>query len=707
MNKKYLLIATLSSPAIFLSSTLVAYQNTWSYDNKGEAGENEKSRIFDPRNFNNPNYYFITKVRDQGNEGICWAFGTAAVAEINILKNKLYLSQDNLDLSELNIAYSTLNRNKYQDKLHNTDFDTYFAPNWKEQGSSSLYAAKSLMQWNKLKEETYNYESNDNLSNYILKDLIFVDHKKENYREEMKKLIVKNGAVAYSFATPKNAKAWYYNSEISRSSLRFGHVATVVGWDDTVPKERFGSGTIRDGAWIVKNSWGDDYADKGYFYISYDTVPHDVYSLEMTKRSSYNYENNYYYDGSYRDLAGANYKKAAVSFQAKAGKTDMKEKLKAINVGIKGENVEVEVSIYKRDINDASPYSLKLGKKIASKTKKFELGGLRAIDLDTPIDLEQGQWFTIVAQVKGDNAYLIFGAEEYWQYDFSYIEKNNQWINSQKAYNGAVARIKAFTGNDYQNIAGANNFKNLKYAEIILKDYKYHASQQFAKDIVEVKYNNEILKENVDYTLSYEEFYDNEDGYYRQDENVGYNKVIIKGMGNYTGENMTFLTIKRGTEHRYNWENRIYVNSNVTSTADLKLEDGWRVDSVQNINDGENKIKISYRGYNEKFYLNNSTILTVFKSNIEYQESKIKIVKKMSPKLQFSSFTSSYSNLHNKYKPYDLPIKKVNELKVEQQPEKPSVISENINKKEFWLPIILGAAAIGGMLAKIFSMLKK
>ncbi|MDJ1646220.1 lectin like domain-containing protein [Mycoplasma phocimorsus] len=191
----------------------------------------------------------------------------------------------------------------------------------------------------------------------------------------------------------------------------------------------------------------------------------------------------------------------------------MKEKLKAINVGIKGENVEVEVSIYKRDINDASPYSLKLGEKIASKTKKFELGGLRAIDLDTPIDLEQGQWFTIVAQVKGDNAYLIFGAEEDWQYDFSYIEKNNQWINSQKAYNGAVARIKAFTGNDYQNIAGANNSKNLKYAEIILKDYKYHASQQFAKDIVEVKYNNEILKENVDYTLSYEEFYDNEDGY--------------------------------------------------------------------------------------------------------------------------------------------------------------------------------------------------
>ncbi|MDJ1648173.1 C1 family peptidase [Mycoplasma phocimorsus] len=707
MNKKYLLIATLSSPAIFLSSTLVAYQNVWSYDNKGVAGKDENSEIFDPRNFGNPNYYFITKVRDQGKEGICWAFATTAVAEINILKKQLYFSQDNLDLSELNIAYNTLNRKKYQDKLHNTDFDTYFAPNWKDQGSSSLYAATSLLQWNKLKEETYNWQNNDNLTKYILKDVIFVDHKKENYREEMKKLIVKNGAVSYSFATPQDARTWFYNSEISKSTSGIGHVATVVGWDDTIPKEKFGIGTTQNGGWIVKNSWDDDYADKGYFYISYDTVPHDVYSVEMTERGSYNYENNYYYDGSYRDLAGANYKNAAVSFQAKAGKADTKEKLKAINVGIKGENVEVEVSVYKRDINDASPYSLKLGDKIASKTQKFELGGLRTIDLDTPIDLEQGQWFTIVAQVKGNNAYLTFGAEEDWQYDFSYIEKNNQWINSQKAYNGAVARIKAFTASDFQRISHVGNLNDLKYAEIILKDYNYRASQQFAKDIVEVKYNNKILKENVDYTLSYEEFYDNEDGYYRQDENVGYNKVIIKGMGNYTGENMTFLTIKRGTEHRYNWDNRIYVNSNVTSTADLELENGWRVDSVQNINDGENEIKISYRGYDEKFYLNNSTTLTVFKSNIEYQESEIKIAKKMSPKLQFSSFTSSYSNLHNKYKPYDLPIKKVNELKVEQQPEKPSVISENINKKEFWLPIILGAAAIGGMLAKIFSMLKK
>ncbi|MDJ1648851.1 C1 family peptidase [Mycoplasma phocimorsus] len=716
MKKKHLMITTLLSPVILLPSALVAYQHSnWdfnqykSYNNNGEAGENEKSKIFDPRNSGNPNYYFIPKVRNQGNEGICWAFGTVSAAEINILKKQLYRSQDNLDLSELNIAYNTLNRDNNQDKFHNTDFDVFSAPNWKEQGFSSFKAAISLMQWNKLKWETADdYQNNNNLSDYILKDVIFVDHNKANYREEMKKLIVQNGAVSYSFATPRDARIWFYNSENFKNLSGPGHVATVVGWDDTIPKENFGPGTTQNGGWIVKNSWDNDYADRGYFYISYDTVPHDVFAVEMTRRDSYHYENNYYYDGSYNDLNGANYKEAAVSFQAKAGTNDLNEKLKAINVGIKGENVEIEVSVYKQESKEASPYLLKLGNKLASKTQKFELGGLRTIDLDQEIDLEQGQWFTIVAKVKSNNGYLAFSAEEDWQYDFSYIQKDNQWVNSQKAYNGAVARIKAFTTSNYKPISSVKDFSlDLKYADVSLKDYKYRASQQFDKNIVQIKYKNETLVENVDYTLSYQEFFDNEDGYYRQDENVGYNKVTIKGIGKYSGENMTFLTIKRGTEHRYNWDNKIYVNSNVASTSDLKLEDGWKVDSAQSINNGENTIRISYHGFDEKFYLSNSTTLTVVKNSTSKVEPEFKIAKTLSPKLQSSFFTPSYTNYQNKYKTYDQPIRKINELKVENNPQKTNTIVESISKQEFWLPITIGIAALGGLLVKVFSMFKK
>lgn len=58
----------------------------------------------------------------------------------------------------------------------------------------------------------------------------------------------------------------YYTWE---SSLELNHHVTCVGWDDDYPAKNFATRPDGPGAFLFKNSWGTDWGDAGYFWISY------------------------------------------------------------------------------------------------------------------------------------------------------------------------------------------------------------------------------------------------------------------------------------------------------------------------------------------------------------------------------------------------------------------------------------------------------
>lgn len=58
--------------------------------------------------------------------------------------------------------------------------------------------------------------------------------------------------------------AYYYDGDETPN-----HDVVVVGWDDNFPKENFTIQPEGDGAFICKNSWGEEFGDDGYFYVSY------------------------------------------------------------------------------------------------------------------------------------------------------------------------------------------------------------------------------------------------------------------------------------------------------------------------------------------------------------------------------------------------------------------------------------------------------
>ena len=422
--------------------------------------------------------------RDQNPFGSCWAFGTIASVESNIITQGL-ASKDEIDLAELQLIYYMYHPTV--DPLGNITpgEGSYCTDGELINGGRADYAMNVLAHWNGIAGETdddlFIYDNTSPVAenavpgklaqdwdpdlatvynDYLIKGYYAINLREDT--EALKAAIMENGAAAtgYTHFYACTYSGWdvdtgdytvnYYSGTdpYHITSAGGGHAVAIVGWDDNYARENFGGDYMpeKDGAWLIRNSWGDDWGMDGYFWMSYEEQTMDTTAFIAIMQTADAYDNNYFYDGGAMYAPSARMFGAVNKFKAKGD-----ELLKAVSVVFPEDaGVNYTVDIY---VDPADNDFLKNADPVASAHTEgtTAFAGMYTIELANPVALSAGETFAVV--IRADKAVVISydkcTSSRWFVNDVTYEPDSSYFINASgnlcSLEERGVARIKAYT----------------------------------------------------------------------------------------------------------------------------------------------------------------------------------------------------------------------------------------------------------------------
>ena len=390
--------------------------------------------FFDLRVFN-----ATTPVKNQGSNGACWAFGTTGALE-SAFKMATGIT---LDISEDNIQNSGLM------------YSIYGKPTVTE-GGVLAGGLGYVLSW--LGIVNAEYDSYDELGkisqifftpeSYHFTDAMFIDTKNST---ALKQALLKYGALTIHVngADPQNK---YYNKTSHAlycdNKTLGNHFVTIVGWNDTYSRTNFIMNPGVDGAWIVKNSWGTDWGDGGYFYLSYADAPFlDAAAVAYIINNTEVYNKLYQYDIPALDV-----------FLTYGGVNSLSYTNTYDSIG---NDLIGAVGTY--FINDNTSYTIKVkvnGNLVYSQKGKSAYYGFQTIRLNKTVAVNKGDKFSVEIEVDNNRVPCVYNSRLFFQKNHSVVDTPKG--KEELANRGITASIKVYTLNNPNNVSGVKVYSNNK-----------------------------------------------------------------------------------------------------------------------------------------------------------------------------------------------------------------------------------------------------
>ena len=395
------------------------------------------------------------------------------------------------DFSEFHMGY----------QLSNLFSSTGFDRSYDEGGSFSMAAAYltrgtgPVYEWQSPYENFSSAENSSLTPELRVNEIIFIPERKNALdNQAIKQAVMNYGAVAASYLS---VDEYYSDDQISfylpdnynanrapagsAPVISTPHAIAIVGWDDDYAKENFPVQPAGNGAFLCKNSWGKNFADNGYFYISYydGFLGFREFSMAFGKVSSDNtYNRIYQYDplGATTAFGYNDELYCANVFPENGQKLKKKEQLGSVSFYTYDNNYNYEVYVVTSYKNQKSLE--KLSSPSASGICKY--AGYHTINFARPVTLKAGTRFAIVVKLWSST-----GARTYFEAPLSgnssqatasngesYISHHGDlWTDFNTYLPNTNVCIKAFTnGNASENVPSAGSDSSTIYGGLYSAD---------------------------------------------------------------------------------------------------------------------------------------------------------------------------------------------------------------------------------------------